>query len=153
MRRSEQQLPEETCRALLGTVKRAVLSLHGDNGYPYGIPVNFYYEETSGSIYIHCAKSGHKLDALCRSDKVCLTLTDEGTRREDWSYYVRSVIVFGHAALVEDRGRMTEMLRKLGCRYYPSPEEVEQEIAHTADRFNMLEIRIDHISGKLVHEK
>ncbi|WP_318253583.1 hypothetical protein [Selenomonas sp. AB3002] len=40
MRRFKQQLPEAECREVLREQKRGVLSMLGDDGYPYGIPMN-----------------------------------------------------------------------------------------------------------------
>ena len=64
---------QEECRQILKTEKRGVLSVIGDNGYPYGIPINFYYDENDGKIYFHCAKEGHKIDAIKNCDKACFT--------------------------------------------------------------------------------
>lgn len=41
---------------------RGVLSVLGDDGYPYGMPVTHWYNEKNGKIYFHGAKSGHKIE-------------------------------------------------------------------------------------------
>jgi nitroimidazol reductase NimA-like FMN-containing flavoprotein (pyridoxamine 5'-phosphate oxidase superfamily) len=64
MRRFRQEVPREECIKLLTEEKRAVLAVNGDNGYPYAVPVNFYYDSETDKIYFHCAKAGHKLDAM-----------------------------------------------------------------------------------------
>ena len=38
--RKKQALGEEECREILKTAKRGVLSVLGDGGYPYGMPMN-----------------------------------------------------------------------------------------------------------------
>lgn len=45
MRRENQQLSEEDCIRVLSRERRGVLSVHGDNGYSYGVPMNFLYED------------------------------------------------------------------------------------------------------------
>ena len=40
MRRFKQQLPDEEALAVLRSAKRGVLSVTGDGGRPYGIPLN-----------------------------------------------------------------------------------------------------------------
>ena len=40
MLRVKQQLPREECVRLLKEEKRGVLSVLGDDGYPYGMPLN-----------------------------------------------------------------------------------------------------------------
>ena len=74
MRRIKQQIPEEECIKILKEEPRGVLSVLGDDGYPYGVPIDHYYDEKTGRIYFHCAKEGHKLDAIRRCDKVVQTL-------------------------------------------------------------------------------
>ena len=63
MIRAKQQLSREECAAILRTAKRGVLSVLGDEGYPYGMPLNHYYNEVDGKLYFHSGKQGHKLQA------------------------------------------------------------------------------------------
>lgn len=53
MRRIKQQVSEEECRHILSEEKRAAFSVIGDGGYPYTIPVDFYYDEEDNMIYLH----------------------------------------------------------------------------------------------------
>jgi hypothetical protein len=77
-----------------------------------------------------------------------------GTLKEgDWAYYVTSVIVFGKAHLVTDDSVIYEKAKAIGMKYYPSAEEVDAEIARDLSRVQLVEISIDHMTGKLVHEK
>ena len=57
MVRKKQQLPETECIEILKREKRGVLSLLGDDDYPYGIPLNHYYNETDGKLYFHSGKT------------------------------------------------------------------------------------------------
>ena len=66
MRRHRQQLSEPESIELLKSGTSAVLGVNGDDGYPYTVPINYVWHE--GKIYLHCAKSGYKLDALRRSN-------------------------------------------------------------------------------------
>lgn len=153
MRRFRQQLTDEECAEVLSTQPRGVLAVLGDGAYPYALPLNFLYDAESGNLYFHCAKEGHKIDAIRRSDKVSFCVMDEGFRREgDWALNIRSVIVFGRIRIVEDRERALEMVRRLGEKYYPDPADAEEEARKTADRVACLELLLDHISGKLVNE-
>lgn len=62
MRRWKQQLSDEDCIAILKNEPRGILSVLGDDGYPYGIPMNHWYCEADGKLYFHGAKTGHKID-------------------------------------------------------------------------------------------
>lgn len=153
MRRFKQQLSEEECISILKTEPRGVLSVFGEDGYPYGMPVNHFYDEETGNIYFHGAGEGHKIDAIRKCDKVSLCVYDKGFRREgDWALNIKSVIVFGRIRIVEDRERTVDILRKLGLKHYPDAESVESEIRKDAARATCLEMTIDHMTGKLVNE-
>ena len=123
----------------------------GENGYPYAFPIDFVYD--GGRLYFHCAKEGHKLDALKNCDKVSFCVMNEGFRKEgEWALNISSVVVFGRAKIMTDSGRILEKLRLLGNKYYPSDGDVEREIERTLSRVCMLELEIDHMTGKLVNE-
>lgn len=153
MRRFRQALSEEECISLLKTEKRGTLAVIGDGGYPYALPINFLYDEAENRIYFHCSREGHKADAMSNCDKVCFTTHDAGEQRGDWSYFVKSVIVFGRARQVEDYAVKYEKARAFGMKYYPSMDELDAELARDLDRVRIMEIAIEHMSGKLVHEK
>ena len=50
MRRFKQQVSQDECKKILKDEKRAAFSVIGDEGYPYTIPINFYYEEADHTI-------------------------------------------------------------------------------------------------------
>ncbi len=153
MRRFKQQLSEEECKKILSEERRGVLSVNGDDGYPYTVPINFYYNEENGTILFHGAKVGHKIDAIRRNDKVCFTTWDQGYQKEDWSYYVKSVIVFGRAVIVEDSAEVYEEAMKFGAKYMPTQEELETEMEQSFRRAQIILLKVEHMTGKLVHEK
>ena len=154
MRRFKQEVSQEECVNILQTEKRGVLSVIGDEGYPYAIPMDFYYDAEEKKIYFHAAREGHKMDAIKRCDKVCFTTWNRGFQKEgDWAWNVTSVVVMGRAELVSDTELANEKLRKLALKYYPTVEEVEAEMQRDAHRVQMIAIRMEHMTGKLVNEK
>lgn len=155
MRRKHQQVSDAECRQLLRQEKRAAFSVMGEDGYPYTVPINFYYEESDGTIYFHSAKTGHKADAMQTCDKVCLTVWNQGYKTEGhWEWNVTSVVVFGRVKPIHDTDLATDRLRKLATKYYPSQEEVDREMSGPAmNRVQLFSIEIDHMTGKLVNEK
>ena len=152
MRRFRQQLSEDDCKRVLQTAPRGVLAVLGDEGYPYTVPMNFVYAD--GCIYYHSAVEGHKLDALRACDKCSFNVLSEPEPSDDgWSYYFNSVTVFGRLSEVEDEAERIEGLRLLGQKYFPTEEMVESDIRKNAARCAVLRLRIEHISGKHVHER
>ena len=101
MRRSAQALSVEECEDILGTAKRGTLAVIGYRDYPYSFPINYLYDD--GRLFFHCAREGHKLDAIRYCDKACFTVIDEPVKEPgDWWYHVRSVICFGRVRLMEE---------------------------------------------------
>ena len=68
--RKNKQMSTEDCVEVLKKETRGVLSVLGDGDYPYGTPMNHWYNEEDGCVYFHCGKLGHRLDALKKHDKV-----------------------------------------------------------------------------------
>ena len=154
MRRWKQRVPVEECIKILMEERRGAFSVLGDNGYPYTIPINFYYDENDRCIYFHGAKEGHKVDAIKRCDKVCFTTWNTGYQDKGcWAWNVSSVIVFGRARLVEVRETVEDRVRKLAMKYYPTMEEVEKGLDASMDRLQLFAIDIEHMTGKLVNER
>lgn len=154
MRRFKQALSEEECRKVLQEEKRGTLALAGDEGYPYAVPLNYYYDPETGCLYFHGAGEGHKIDALKRCDKACFNVHDAGVKLAgDWAYTLRSVTLFGRIHILEDRERAMELLRQIGLKYYPDEASVDEVMARAASRVTMLELVPEHITGKRVHEK
>ena len=152
MRRFKQQLPEEQCLEILKTESRGVLSLLGDDGYPYGVPIDYFYED--GKLYFHGAAEGHKVDAMKNCSKASFCVTGPGEKEEgDWALWFNSVIVFGKIRILEDRAEILKQVRKLGEKYYPTQEEVEEVMQRSGGRVACFELTIEHMTGKRVHEK
>lgn len=81
MRKFKQQISDTECVEILKAEKRGVLSLIGDDGYPYGIPLSHFYDERDGKIYFHGAKEGHKIDAIKANPKASFCVMDKGFAR------------------------------------------------------------------------
>ena len=129
MRRFKQQITTEECKKVLKEEKRAAFSVIGDDGYPYTIPINFYYDEADNIIYFHGAKEGHKVDAMNRCDKICLTVWNQGFKNEGhWEWNPTSVVVFGKVKPVTEKNIFEDRLRKLAAKYYPNIDEIEKEM-------------------------
>ncbi len=153
MNRIRQQLPQEDCVAILKTQLRGVLSVNGDGGYPYGMPLNHYYCEEDGRLYFHSGKLGHKLDAVRRDAKVSFCVLDEGERAEgDWALRFRSVIVFGRVELVEEPETVCRISRLLSRKFTQDEDYIVREIAQFGPRTLLLALVPEHITGKLVKE-
>ncbi len=153
MLRKKQQLTQEACIEILKKEPRGVLSVLGDDGYPYGMPMNHYYCEEDGNIYFHSGKNGHRVDALKHCDKASFCVYDGGFRREgEWALNISSVIVFGRIELIEDQEKIYKIARLLSYKFTNDEEYIEREIQKSGPGTMMFALVPEHMTGKLVKE-
>lgn len=151
MRRISLQTDEQTARQILLEGSFGVLSTVGEDGFPYGIPVNYAYD--GEKIYFHCAKSsGHKQENLSFCNKVCFTAVTEGVvlpEQLDTKY--KSVVVFGLAEKTESNKEYG--LKLISQKYAHSfAEKIESEIKSECKNADVYEITPLKISGKQKHQ-
>ena len=144
----------EECIRLLESEKRGVLSVLGDDGYPYGMPMNHWYDPETGCIWFHAGRGGHREDALRRCGKVSYCVHDEGyTVNGHWAKHVTSVIVFGRMELIEDMNEIVRVGTALSYRFIQDEEHIRREIAASAHKTMLLRLTPEHVSGKHVVEE
>jgi nitroimidazol reductase NimA-like FMN-containing flavoprotein (pyridoxamine 5'-phosphate oxidase superfamily) len=149
--RKKQALSREKCIEILQNEPRGVLSVLGDDGYPYGMPMNFLYD--NGKIYFHSGKKGHKIDAIGRDERVSFCVFDGGYRKDgEWALNISSVIVFGRMRVVENLDKTVDICRKLSLKFTDDLDYIEKEIASFAKATLCYELTPEHITGKLVNE-
>ena len=152
--RFKQELPKEECLEILKSELRGVLAVQGDDGYPYALPINHFYNEEDGKIYFHSGPTGHKIDAVLRDPKASLCVTDPGIRKDgDWFLTFRSVIVFGRIEMVEDHDRVIELSRRLSYKFTSDEAYIQHDVEHSGPRTVMFALVPENICGKRVTEK
>ena len=147
MRRKDRELEKEEMMELLMRGEYGILSTIGENGYPYGVPVNYVFIDNA--IYFHCAVEGQKLDNIMNNDKVSFCVIGE-TRvlPEQFSTKYESVIIFGKANEIYDDEKniaLLEILNKYSKEYL---EKGKQYIKNADAKVKVLKINIEYISGK-----
>ncbi|MBO7710650.1 MAG: pyridoxamine 5'-phosphate oxidase family protein [Lachnospiraceae bacterium] len=153
MMRKKQELTQEECVSILKSELRGVLSVLGDDDYPYGMPINHYYCEEDGKLYFHGGKKGHKIDAMRRHEKASFCVYDGGFRKEgDWALTIRSVIVFGHIEFVEDLETTYRISAMLSRKFTDDEAYIREEIDRSGPKTLLFALVPEHITGKTVHE-
>ncbi len=151
--RKNKALAKSECIEILKNEKRGVLSLLGDNGYPYGMPMNHFYNEEDGKLYFHSGKKGHKVDALNACRKASFCVYDKGYRNEgEWALNIKSVIAFGKIEVVEDMDKLIDICRKLCYKFTNDSSYIEKEIEEDAKHTLCFALNIEHLAGKTVKE-
>jgi len=148
MRRNDRASTQEGAIDLLIKGEYGVLSTIGENGYAYGVPLSYAYNE--GKIYFHAATEGLKLDNITLNNKVCFTVIgDTKVLPEKFSTNYESTIVFGKAAILEGEEKI-EGLRLIIEKYSPEFMESGMEYINRAQMATkVVKIEIDEITGKM----
>lgn len=143
----------EECVQVLQKETRGVLSVLGEDDYPYGMPMNHWYNEEDGKIYFHCGKQGHRFDALKKHDKVSFCVYEQGHRNEgEWAWNVKSVIVFGRMEILDDMEKIIAITTKLSRKFTTDEAYIQKEIELYAHETLLLQLTPEHICGKKVTE-
>jgi nitroimidazol reductase NimA-like FMN-containing flavoprotein (pyridoxamine 5'-phosphate oxidase superfamily) len=147
MRYSKRALGEEEAIKMLKDCEYGVLSTVGDDGYAYGVPLNFVYD--GSAIYFHCAKEGHKLDNLRFNSKVSFCVVGEAVIvPHAFTTQYKSAVVFGVAREAEGAEKRTAL--ELLIKKY-SPDFLEKGMKYIdadIDKTCVFKINIEHISAK-----
>lgn len=149
MRRKNQLLTGKECAQILNNGTSGVLAVLGDDQYPYAVPLSYVYD--GSSIYFHCAKSGHKLDAIQNSGKASFCVVDQDdVIPEEYTTYFRSVIVFGNVRILEEKNEKRRAIEKLAVKYHPNDSEAgrQKAIDREYQPLCMLSLTIEHMTGK-----
>ena len=149
--RKKQQLTLNECKKILKNEVRGVLAVNGDDGYPYALPINFYFDEENNKIYFHSGKVGHKLDAIAKNNKVSFCVYDKGYHKDGhWSLNIKSVIIFGHIYTVNEW--KDDLIVAFSKRFTDDTEYIYSEIEKFKGSTVVLCLEIEHMTGKLVNE-
>lgn len=148
MKRKKQHLSKFECEEILRTGSNGVLAVSGDDGYPYAVPLSYVY--SNGSIYFHCGKTGHKIDAVEHCDKAsfCVVSMDDIQPKKYTTYY-KSVIAFGRIKVLKSIDEMKEPITALAQKYIKNDDNgISEEFERFKNAMYMLELEIEHITGK-----
>ena len=148
IRRRDRALSEAEALSLLRAAEWGVLATVDAAGWPYAVPVN--HAVVDGTLIIHCATAGHKLDNLAFNPKVSYCVVTEAvTLPLELSTRYASAIVFGQAELVTDDRETREALQALGRRFASEhPDLVEREIEKDLFRTAVVRLHMERITGK-----
>ena len=148
MRRAAQALSKEECEEILKRRGEGVLAVAGDDGYPYAVPLNYVYAD--GKLIFHCAKVGHKTDAMKSCEKVSFCVIDAAdVVPEEYSTAYRSVIVFGRVKILTEAEDIIPYLHAIGAKFTKDDEEARMKyMKPLLSQVAVVVLTPEHISGK-----
>ena len=132
---------------LLSTGEYGILSTVGEDGQPYGVPLNYVYK--NDAIYFHCARVGHKLENIAHNPRVAFCVVgNTKVLPAEFSTEYECAMAFGTASEVagdEWHNALVWLIEKYSPAFM---EEGQIEIAKKAKVTTVIKIDIDHVSGK-----
>lgn len=147
LRRKEKKLEEKEMIEILQSASYGILSTIGEDQIPYGIPLNYCYNDHT--IYFHCALEGHKLDNIkfCNKVSFCV-VTDVETLPEQFNTKFKSVVLFGSVKEVEEEEKEAGLKLFLDKFSNEFQEEGMKYIKQAQKKVKLFKIDIDHMTGK-----
>ena len=149
MRREKQALNPDQCAVVLRRGTSGVLALSDREDYPYALPISYVFD--GEKLYFHSAVTGHKLEVIRKNPKASFCVIDQDDIvPEKFTTYFRSVIAFGTIRILQEEEEKRLAIEKLAEKYSPKEtvESREKEIRSEWPRLCMLEMTIDHLTGK-----
>jgi len=147
IRRKDRAIDQAEAKHLLATCEYGILSTADGTNQPYGIPVNYVYQ--NDSIYFHCAKSGHKLDNIEDNPTVSFCVVGKTkVLSSEFATEYESAVAFGIASEIhgtEQNDALVAILEKY------SPEYITQGMRYIEKNDNattVIKIDINHMTGK-----
>ncbi len=146
MRRTDRELMPDEAEKILRENQYGILSTVCPDGYPYGLPVSYAYEE--GKLYFHHTSAEGLLGQNIAGEvKACFTVVGATELLpEKFSTKYESVIAFGTIRESEDKiDGLMKLVKKL------SPDFVEQGRKYAeaaAGRVKVYELQIERLTGK-----
>jgi uncharacterized protein len=120
-----------------------------DGTLPYIVPFNYGYKD--GSIYIHSAPEGKKIDLLKQNNKVCFEIEYVANIVPNvvackWATTYRSVVGYGDVEIITDYKKKEEGLKIIMAHYGVSGKITFEKIP--VDSMVILKLTITEITGK-----
>lgn len=147
MRRKDRQMDDARSREVLRNGEWGVLSTTGVNGYAYGVPLHYVYQDDH--ICFHCAPEGSKLVNIAQNNRVSFCVVGKSELQpEQFTCFFESVIVFGRASEVEGEEKLAALAGFMQKYSAPFLEKGLEYIQRNQDRARVYKISIEQITGK-----
>ena len=147
VRRKDREITGEELDRILESAPYGYLSTVGADGYPYGVPISYVYDDDS--VYFHCAVEGHKLDNIAGNEKVSFcAVTDAQVLPDLFSTNYKSVVLFGRARELTGDEKVAALrlfIVKYSADFMDSGFKYIEVAKHDAKVFK---IEVEHRAGK-----
>lgn len=148
IRREVKALPDIDAVTMFDEASYGTLSMEGIDGFPYGVPVNFVYD--NGKIIFHSAVAGKKYESLIKNPNVSFTVVaQDDVQPAKFTTLYRSAMAFGKARLLEDESEITKAMEHIVEKYsFDHMEKGKAFIKEKMGSFCVFEMEILHMTAK-----
>lgn len=152
MRRKDRKIETDDAINLLIKCEYGVLSTIGNDGQPYGVPLNYVYMDNC--IYFHSALEGHKIENIEQNSKVSFcAVGNTNVLPSKFGTEYESAVVFGVASEAQGTERYNALLGLLEKYSTDFIEEGKTYIEQKDKVTKVIKIEISDITGKRAQAK
>ncbi|MCP4760562.1 MAG: pyridoxamine 5'-phosphate oxidase family protein [archaeon] len=151
MRRKEKEIEDQDKIELI--LKKSMIGRIGlsQSDVPYIVPVNYIYD--NGTIYVHSAKEGKKIEILKNNNNVCFEVDILGDLKTNeiackFTQEYQSVMGFGKAYILTDKEKKIEKLNLIMKKYSTESKSKWEYNDKIIENILIIEIIFDKITGK-----
>lgn len=152
MRRKDREIEADDAINLLIKCEYGFLSTIGNDGQPYGVPLNYVYKDNC--IYFHSALVGHKIENIEQNPKVSFcAVGNTNVLPSKFGTEYESVVAFGVASEAQGTERYNALLWLLEKYSAEFIEEGKNYIEQKDKATKVIKIEIADITGKRAQAK
>lgn len=152
IRRKDREITTDDAVNLLKECEYGFLSTIGNDGQPYGVPLNYVYKDNC--IYFHSALQGHKIENIEQNSKVSFcAVGDTNVLPSKFGTEYESVVAFGAASEAKGTERYNALLWLLEKYSADFIEEGKAYIEQKDKVTKVIKIEISDITGKRAQAK
>lgn len=153
LRRADRVMPDDRALDALRSGDKGHLATVSEDGSPYCIPILYVWMD--GEIHLHTTSArGHLRTNIEREPRVCFTVDrdqgvfDYGRFECDSGLAYASVVVFGTARVIEDRGTKQRFCEALMAKYGKPDTGRPKGFYPRLDAITVYALRAERITGK-----
>lgn len=149
LRRQDRKMEDSDVWELLRKAEYGILSTVDAEGYPYGVPLSYIYNEKEQALYFHCAREGHKLDNIAFNNKASFCAVGKAqTLAERFSVRFQSAIAFGRVSEANEEEKQEALVAFLKKYSADFMEKGLKYLAADKPNCRVFKFQIEHLTGK-----
>ncbi len=147
MRRKDRELSPELALRILKDNNHGVLSLVLPDGTPYGVPLNYGFDQSK--IIMHAALVGLKMDAIANHPRGCFTVIHKAeVDSANLQTFYASALAFGPLEVITDPVEKRAYLIKLLAHYHISETDAQKALEVDTPYTSVIVLSIEQLTGK-----